>query len=187
MSKLQILARTIGVACALALATAQAADEKTDSGPVRLIRNIQTGATNQVATVAFGAGVRNCAPRIDQVTNFLMQGASGASALLFVPERDPDNNMVSMAMEWKTDALSRAYVSAAFSPNTGLGCAAEYETVQYWSEACSAVAAKTFKGATASGTIGSEISILTIGPSARVFMMRTTSSSCVTIKKEVLR
>jgi hypothetical protein len=184
---LQTIAKVLGFACVLTLASAHAAEEKTDSGPVRLIRNIQTGATNQVATVAFGAGVRNCAPRIDQVTNFLMQGVTGASALLFVPERDPDNNMVSMAMEWKTDTLSRGYVSATFAPNMGIGCGAEYETVQYWNEACSMVAGKTFKGAVASGAIGSDISILTIGPSARVFMIKTTPASCVTIKKEVLR
>jgi hypothetical protein len=68
-----------------------------------------------------------------------------------------------------------------------MGCAAEYETVQYWDEPCSAVAAKTFKGATPSGSIGSEIAILTIGPAARVFLMRATATSCVSIKKEVVK
>ena len=175
-----------GLGMALAVSGVHAANESTDSGSVRLVRNIATGATNQVAIVSFDAGARSCAPRIDLVTNFLTQGTQ-SSALLFLPDKDPDKNMVSVSMEVKPEALPRAYASATFSPNTGIGCAAEYETVQYWGEPCNAVAAKTFKGATPSGALGSEIAILTIGPSARVFLMRATANSCVSIKKEVLK
>ena len=185
-SELRIGTAALGLACVLALTGAHAADESMDSGPVRLIRNIATGSTNQVAMVASGAGARNCSQRIDLVTNFLTKGTQ-SSALVFLPDKDPDNSMVSVSMEVKTETLPRAYASATFSPNTAIGCAAEYETVQYWSESCTAVAAKTFKGATPTGSIGSEISILTIGPAARVFLMRSTATSCVTIKKEVLK
>ena len=184
--KLHLVVSGFGLACAFALGGAHAADESMDSGPVRLVRNIATGSTNQVAVVAFGAGARNCSQRIDLVTNFLSKGTQ-SSALVFLPDKDPDNNMVSVSMEVKTEGLPRAYASATFSPNTAIGCAAEYETVQYWNESCTAVAAKTFKGATPSGSIGSEISILTIGPAARVFLMRSTNTSCVSIKKEVLK
>lgn len=175
------------VAVSLASTAAPAADERTDAGPVRLVRNTVTGGTNQVATIAFGAGARNCAPRIDQVVGFLTRGTTASSALLFVPERDPDTNTVSVSMEIKTDGMPRAYASASFAPNTGIGCGAEYETVQYWSESCTAVAGKTFKGATPMGSMGGEIAILAIGPTARVFLMRATPTACVTIKKEVLR
>jgi len=98
--------------------------------------------------------------------------------------------------------VPRAYASATFSPNTAIGCGAVYETVQYWNEPCKDVAAKSFKGGTSAGPLGSEISILVIGPSARVFLMpvsttsaaappapgrQATPNSCVTIKKELLR
>ncbi len=121
--KLKLVVSGLGLACALALGGARAADESMDSGPVRLVRNIATGSTNQVAAVAFGAGARNCSQRIDLVTNFLTRGTQ-SSALVFLPERDPDNNMLSVSMEVKTEGLPRAYASATFSPNTAIGCAA---------------------------------------------------------------
>jgi hypothetical protein len=182
----RIAAAVLGAVLAIVSAATLGADESMGPGPVRLIRNIATGSTNQVASIAFEAGARSCARRIDLVTNFLTRGTQ-SSALLFLPQADPDNSMVSASMEVKTESLPRAYASATFSPNTAIGCAAEYETVQYWSESCNAVAAKTFKGATPSGYIGGEIEILTIGPTARVFLMRSTSTSCVSIKKEVLK
>lgn len=183
---MRIGAAVLGLVCTLAAQGAAAADESMDSGPVRLIRNVATGSTNQVAVVAFGAGARKCAPRIDLVTNFLTKGTQ-SSALLFLPDKDPDNGMVSVSMEVKAESLPRAYASATFSPNTTIDCAAEYETVQYWAESCNAVAAKRFTGASPSGSVGGEIAILTIGPSARVFLMRATATSCVSIKKEVLK
>jgi hypothetical protein len=184
--KIHVLAPALGLACALALSTAHAASESLDSGPVRLVRNIATGATNQVASVAFGAGVRSCAQRINLVTNFLTTGTQ-SSALLFLPDRDPDNSMVSASMEVKTEGVPRIYASATFSPNTASGCAAEYETVRYFNESCAVVAAKEHKGATPSGTLGGEIEILTIGPAARVFLIPATKKSCISIKKEVVK
>ena len=174
----------LGLACGLAAAGARAADA--DTPTVKHIRNIASGTTNQVATQMFAAGVRNCAARVDQVANFLTKGTQ-SSALLFLPEREPDNMMVSVSAEVQAEGFPRAYASATFSPNTVIGCAAVYETVQYWNESCNLVAAKIFKGSPPSGPLGSEIGILTIGPSARVFLLRATSTSCVTIKKEVLK
>jgi hypothetical protein len=172
----------LGLACGLAAATAGAQDTPT----VKHLRSIASGSTNMVATQVFAAGVRNCAARADQVMNFLTKGTQ-SSALLFLPEREPDNTMISVSAEVQAEGVPRAYASATFSPNTAIGCAAEYETVQYWSESCNMVAAKNFKGSPSSGPLGAEIGILTIGPSARVFLLRATSTSCVTIKKEVLR
>jgi hypothetical protein len=174
----------LGLACGLVAAAAVAADD--DTATVKHLRNIASGTTNMVATQMFAAGVRNCATRVDQVTNFLTKGTQ-SSALLFMPEREPDNTMVSVSAEVQAEGLPRAYASATFSPNTAIGCASVYETVQYWSESCNAVAARVFKGAPPSGPLGAEIGILTIGPSARVFLLRATSTSCVTIKKEVLK
>ncbi|MEP6701776.1 MAG: hypothetical protein ABJB04_02220 [Betaproteobacteria bacterium] len=175
------------VVLAVSLAGAQTRpEEPAESGTMRLLRDIAGGPTNQIATAMFSSGVRNCATRVDQISNFLTKGTK-ASALLFLPDRDPDNSMVSASLEVQAEATPRAYGSATFSPNTAIGCSAMYETVQYWPESCNAVAAKHFRGAVSAGSLGGEIAMLTIGPSARVFLMRATGSSCVSIKKEVIK
>lgn len=182
---------SIGIVCAglvstLAVAQTRPADETSDTGSVRLLRDLAAGPTNQIATVMFSTGVRNCATRIDQISNFLTKGTQ-SSALLFLPEREPDNSMVSVSLEVQGEGIPRAYGSATFSPNTAIGCSGVYETVQYWPESCNAVAAKRFKGAVSTGSLGGEIGMLNIGPSARVFLMRATGGSCVSIKKEILK
>jgi hypothetical protein len=169
------------------LASSQnAPQESADSNVVKLIRDVGNGQTNPMATAMFSAGVRNCATRVDQVGNFLTKNTK-SSALVFLPEKEPDNSMISVSMEIQGEAIPRAYASATFSPNTPIGCAAEYETVQYWPEPCNTVALKQFKGATPQGSLGTEIAVLAIGPLARVFLMRATGTSCVSIKKELLR
>jgi hypothetical protein len=182
---------SIGIVCAglvstLAAAQTRPADEVSDTSSVRLLRDLAAGPTNQIATVMFSTGVRNCATRIDQISNFLTKGTR-SSALLFLPEKEPDNSMVSVSLEVQGEGIPRAYGSATFSPNTAIGCSGMYETVQYWPESCNAVAAKHFKGAVSTGSLGGEIGMFNIGPSARVFLMRATGSSCVSIKKEILK
>jgi hypothetical protein len=172
----------IAMACALPLGNAQAADD--DS--VRAIRNVAGGTTNQITAQVLASGVRTCSGRVDQVANFLTKGTQ-TSALLFAPERGGDNAMVSFSAEVQIEGVPLAYASATFSPNTAIGCSGMYETVQYWSESCSMVAARMYKGSAPAGPLGSEIAVLNIGPSARVFMLRATTNSCVTIKKEVLK
>jgi len=170
-----------------ALAGAQTRPEEgADAGTMRLLRYIASSQTNQIATAMFAAGVRNCATRADQVTNFLTRGTK-TNALLFLPEREPDNSMVSVSMEVQAENTPRAYGSATFSPNTAIGCSGVYETIQYWGESCNAVATKYFKGASPAGALGGEIAMFTIGPAARIFLMRATGSSCVSIKKEVIK
>jgi len=186
MRTLSIALACAGFAATAAVAQTRPAEESGDTGAVRLLRDLAAGPTNQVATVMFASGVRNCATRIDQITNFLTKSTK-SSALLFLPEREPDNSMVSVSIEVQGEGIPRAYGSATFSPNTAIGCSATYESVQYWPEACNAVAAKHFKGAVSAGSLGGEIAMFNIGPSARVFLMRATGSSCVSIKKEVIK
>ena len=91
--------RTVSIALcllgALTLAAAQSAPERSQA--MRLLRNMVPGPVNPITDAAQSAGVNNCANRIDQTTKFLTQGTG--SALLFLPERDPDNSMVSISME----------------------------------------------------------------------------------------
>src|SRR6185295_1441567 len=98
------------------------------------------------------------ATRADQVTNFLTRGTK-TNALLFLPEREPDNSMVSVSMEVQAEGTPRAYGSATFSPNTAIGCSGVYETIQYWGESCNTVAAKYFKGAAPAGALGNEVAM----------------------------
>jgi hypothetical protein len=186
MRKLCIGIAGTGLLSFLAGAQTRPAEEISDTSSLRLLRDLAAGPTNQIATAMFSAGVRNCANRIDQISNFLTKGTR-SSALLSVPEKEPDNSMASVSLEVQGEGIPRAYGSASFSPNTAIGCAAMYETVQYWPESCNAVAAKHFKGAVSTGSLGGEIGMFNIGPSARVFLMRATGSSCVSIKKEVIR
>jgi hypothetical protein len=183
----KLTSATVLVALACSLAGAQTRPEETlEAGSMRLLRDIGGGPTNQIATAMFSSGVRKCATRVDQISNFLTKGTK-ASALLFLPDREPDNSMASVSMEVQSEGTPRAYASTTFSPNTAIGCSAMYETVQFWPESCNNVAAKSFKGAVSAGSLGGEIGMLTIGPSARVFLMRATGSSCVSIKKEVIK
>jgi len=186
--KLSMVVGGLAVLAALSpgSASAQAGAQANADPGVKHLRNIADGTQNKITAQMLASGVRTCTGRIDQVTNFLTRGTQ-SSALLFVPERDADNMMVSMSAEVQAEGVPRAYVSATFSPNTAMGCSGMYESVQYWNESCNIVAAKSFKGGTPAGPLGSEIAILNIGPSARVFLIRATSNSCVTIKKEVLR
>jgi hypothetical protein len=185
LRKLTFGTMSVVLACTLVWAQTRP-EESVEGGAVRLLRDITAGPTNQIATAMFSAGVRNCATRVDQISNFLTKGTR-SSALLFLPDRDPDNSMVSASLEVLSEGTPRAYGSATFSPNTVIGCSAMYETVQFWPESCNAVAAKHFKGAVSNGSLGGEIGMFTIGPSARVFLMRATGSSCVSIKKEVIK
>ena len=70
---------------AACLAQSRPADESPDNNVTRLIRDVGNGPTNQMATMMFAAGVRNCATRVDQVGNFLTKNTR-SSALLFLPD-----------------------------------------------------------------------------------------------------
>lgn len=143
-----------------------------------------TGAANNITQTIFGAGAITCAPRVNQITNFLI--ASGEhGAFLFVPPKEVDKAMVSVSMEIQAPNTPLAYASASFSPGTRIGCGGMYETVVYWSGACSAVASQVFKEAKVAGPLMKSITILEIANSARIFLMPA-GTGCVSIKKEVM-
>src|SRR5512144_1136476 len=112
MRTLTIALSIAGLACSLAGAQTRQ-EEAPEQGGMRLLRDITSGPTNQIATAMFSSGVRNCATRIDQVSNFLTRGTR-TSALLFMPDRDPDNSMVSVSMEVAAEGTPRAYGSTTF-------------------------------------------------------------------------
>jgi len=159
-----------------ASAKAPAASAATQAKPV----------INGVTQAAFNAGVKTCAGRINQVTNFLTAGTKGSGAFLFVPPANPDQQMFSVSMEIPTSASTFAYASASFAPNQANGCGGMYETVVYWPQNCNAVAKSNFANLKVTGVVAKNIAVLDAGVSTRIFLMPA-GSGCVSIKKEIIQ
>lgn len=140
---------------------------------------------NSITQAAVNAGALACAGRINQITNFLTAG-SQSGAFLFAPPAPADQRLASVSIDVNNKDVPVAYASASFAPNQSNGCGAVYETVVFWPARCDAVAGKQYAGARATARLGQQITVLDIGPSARVFLMPAGDKGCVAIKKEVL-
>ncbi len=163
--------------------TSQKASAKT---PAASVTTQAKPVINGVTQAAFNAGVKTCAGRINQVTNFLTAGTKGSGAFLFVPPANPDQQMFSVSMEIPTSASTFAYASASFAPNQANGCGGMYETVVYWPQNCNAVAKSNFANLKVSGVVAKNIAILDAGVSTRIFLMPA-GAGCVSIKKEIIQ
>ena len=140
-----------------------------------------TSGPNAITQGAVQTGVLSCAIRINQVSSFLGFGAQ-AGALLMVPPSEPDQRLVTFAMEVPTE-WSSAYVSAVFAPNQANGCGAAYDAVMYWPLRCEAVATAQFANFKRLGPLKKEITVLDGGVTTKVFLLPA-GSGCVSIKKE---
>lgn len=188
-SVLSVLA--LSMALVLSATPVQAAGKKVVKGPQAVepkpvvdAAPPPTGAANDITQAVFSAGAITCAPRVNQITNFLIAGGENG-AFLFVPPKEVDKAMVSVSMEIQAPNTPLAYASASFSPGTRIGCGGMYETVVYWNGACSAVASQVFKEAKVVGPLMKSITILEIANAARIFLMPA-GAGCVSIKKEVM-
>ena len=144
---------------------------------------------NTIAQAAMKAGVKSCAGRINQVTNFLIAGIKDAGAMTFVPDGDPDKQVFSVSMELplpNSDTYASAYASASVAPNQANGCTGLYETVVYWPQSCTEVGDKQFSSFKKVGVLSKNIFARDDGKSARVFLMPA-GKGCVAIKKEIVR
>jgi len=130
------------------------------------------------------AGVKSCAGRINQFTDFLTTGLK-SGAVLFVPQTDPDKSIVSLSLGLETPNGMVAYASESFAPNQANGCGGVYETVAYWDSGCADVAKRQFPGFKNSGLIVKNLMMLDKGSNVKVFLMPA-GNGCVAIKKEVL-
>lgn len=138
----------------------------------------------KVANFFDKAGSKRCAPRIHQVVDFLTaRSKSGTSVFIPGAPRDPDGSMLSLSMEVANgDVL--AYASASFHPRHEQECAGVYETVTYWQNACSEVAATHYPKIKRSPMLA-QLSVLEVDTSTRIFLMPA-GQGCVTIKKQVI-
>jgi hypothetical protein len=133
---------------------------------------------------AVKAGVKSCADRIYQVSDFLTTGLK-TGAIFFSPPSDPDKRLVSFSLGLETPGGKAAYASESFAPNQANGCGSLYESVVYWEAGCPDVAKRQFPGFKNSKTVISNLIMLDGGTGVKVFLMPA-GSGCVAIKKEVL-
>lgn len=141
---------------------------------------------NSITQAAMKAGVQACAPRINQVTNFVGAGTQ-VGAFLFAPPAQPDQRLLSLSMELvgKDKNAVNAYASASFAPGQANGCGAVYEAIIYWPQKCGVVASKHFGDMTKGRALQKNITVLEGKTPARVFLMPA-GNGCVSIKKEVV-
>ena len=144
-----------------------------------------TSAISPITQAVVASGVLACAGRVDQVAKFLTSGAQG-NFWLFLPSTARDQHIVSASIEVNTKEVPAAYASADFAPGMANGCGAIYESVAYWPEKCTDVAAKHFAVLPKGKNLGKQILSLDPGGSARIFLMPAGAAGCISIKKELL-
>lgn len=135
-----------------------------------------------IANYAAQQGVRQCLGRIDQVSNFLTNGATSSGAAVFIPPREPDRGLASVSLE-VLGGNGLSYVNTAYAPSSA-GCDGVYEAITYWAAPCEQVA-PTFQGFTGGKPIRQHIQSLDGGPNAKVYLMPA-GQGCISIKKEVV-
>jgi hypothetical protein len=138
-------------------------------------------ALGPIANYAAQNGVRQCLGRIDQVSNFLTNGAASGAAL-FLPPREPDRGLASVSME-VLGGNGLSYVNTAYAPSA-TGCDGVYEAITYWAGACDQVAA-SFPGFTPAKPLREHIQTLEGSPTAKIYLMPA-GQGCISIKKEVV-
>jgi hypothetical protein len=140
---------------------------------------------NSITQAAMKTGIKSCAGRINQVTNFLAAGVKDAGYMMFYPKNNPDQQMTSISMELPLKD-NTAYASASFAPGQENYCGGMYETVVYWPNKCSEVAEKQFGALKKAVALAKNIGVRDGGESMKVFLMPA-GTGCVSIKKEIVR
>ena len=138
---------------------------------------------NGLAQTAVSAGIVDCVPRIQQVTDFLTANTK-SGAFLFIAPAEANRQIVSASLEIQAGAVS-SYASASFAPAGNTACSAMYETVSYWGNQCADVAGRAFPTLPSAGKLGGSITMLDGGANLRVFLMPA-GQGCLSIKKELI-
>ncbi len=139
---------------------------------------------NGITTLFADAGARTCLGRMNQITNYLSQGAQ-AGAYAFIPPNETNLRLLSTSVEART-ANDVFYTTAPAAPTPNGACGALYETVDYWPAACQEVATKAYPQLRPERFIQQVIQVLDGGDTLKIFLMPAGQNGCVAIKKEVL-
>jgi hypothetical protein len=171
------------LSCYLLAALTVSAEESSRAPAEPQEQKLNTAA-KRIADAVAKTGVKSCADRVNQVTNFLTTG-NRSGAILFEPPSSPDKRLVSISLGLAIKGGRIAYASESFAPNQANGCGGMYETVVYWPEGCTDVAKNQFSAFKKYGVLVNSITVLDGGPGVRVFLMPA-GTGCIAIKKEVL-
>lgn len=154
------------------------------SSPLVAQQEGSEGELNALASQMAESGVRDCAGRVDQVTDFLGFG-TGVKALVMMPPDEPNRRVIPVAMEAADPRVGATYISASFAPNQANGCGATYDAVAYWPDGCESVRQDAFADLETLGRLRERIAVLDGGENLKVFLMEA-GEGCVSIKKEVV-
>lgn len=172
---------TLAIFCLTSLTAVSVAAEKQKPAQASATKTVPA---NGITQAAMKTGIKSCAGRINQVTNFLGAGVN-VGYMMFYPNKNPDLQMTSVSMEIPLKD-NTAYASASFAPGQAGYCGGMYETVVYWPNKCSEVAEKQFGALKKAGALAKNISVRNGSESMKVFLMPA-GAGCVSIKKEIVR
>lgn len=163
-----------GLACAQPVEVQAAAPAaNAESGPNALTRAVVQ------------RGMLSCAARVEQVTRFLGFGPQ-AGAHLMPPSAPADQRVFALQMELPAGAAGNSFVDMNFAPQQANGCGATYQSVTFWPQSCEVVGSQQFATLKASQPLQRDVTVLTVGPLTKVFLMRAGAAGCISIKKEII-
>lgn len=169
-----------GIAAAKTKTAAKAAAPAASQAAIQLPAH-----ANPIAKALIDNGVKTCAPRVEQVTDFLITGSNSAAAP-FLPTKNIDQNMLSLSLEIVDKDKNLAYASTTFAPGKGNSCAASYDAIRYWPKKCDDVAISQFNSKTTPPALRENIKIVKLDANTRVFLMPAGEQGCVSIKKQLV-
>ncbi|MEI8210055.1 MAG: hypothetical protein WCG16_12670 [Methylococcales bacterium] len=153
--------------------------------PAAPVKSAAAPATlNPLATVMGSAGVSHCQGRVQQVTEFLTNGANSGATLL-LPTDYLNDHLVSASLE-VIDGPIVFYANVDFAPLVAYGCDASFESVVYWPDSCEKVAKVQFKEAKNTGKMRQQISVLTASSNNLQIFLMPAGNGCVSIKKQAI-
>ena len=171
---------------------------KPGAAPVKPLQTAQSSPTksvppaplpdtsiNSITRAAANAGVRTCLERIEKVSNFIVNNTQ-SKFVMSIPPADADRQITSASFEVQLPSKAVAYATMTAAPTTDGSCDVIYEAVAYWDKSCTLVSQENYSKAKPLGVVQQKISVLSVGPTIRVFLMPAGQQGCVSIKKEVV-
>lgn len=175
----------LSVCCvfALVLGMASVQAQQPESAPAPA-RSAETGP-NAMTRAVVERGMLSCAARVEQVSRFLGFGPQ-AGAHLMPPPAPADQRVFALQMEVPAGGAGNSFVDMSFAPQQANGCGATYQTVTYWPQSCETVNSQQFAALKPSQALQRDVTVLSIGPMTKVFLMSAGAAGCISIKKEIV-
>ena len=163
---------------------ASAHSQASPAGAPSLPPAVEAGP-NAMTQALVQRGVLSCAARVEQVSKFLGFGPQ-AGAHLMPPAAPADQRLFSVQMELPAGAGGNSFVDMSFAPQQANGCGATYQTVSFWPQSCETVGNEQFAGLKPSQPLQRDVTVLSVSPATKVFLMRAGTAGCISMKKEIV-